>query len=482
MKKLSFACFFAAGLFLGNAWATDGIAVTAVCRWTGAGNIPENGLNMMQSDGVDMPGTIVKFAIQGDAVASADTLYNQSFAKFPVINLSGAKVAFYRWEARIQNGVLVDANKPRHISVMDIDGKNMRDLATFDPAKISFNDNRVYLDWTYGDWIYYTYPHRHWPDDNCIVWRVKANDSSTNQLVYTYNPPTWVNFARWDISANGKRSTFMGYWSWGYSCTGTEFPPAQAPDPRTGAYADMCCCNIACSPSGALLGRFVDGGHQNVNYSRWDATDIKKISSPVLTSLSTMTTWAGTNVGNGMAMLHWSTNSDKWYCVMPAGCRDAPCGANQVVTNQIDHKAIMTTHFPNFSAAPFSSTQVVTFATAGDFWVKGPAGSEAKIEDTLGQWISIDGSSEAQGKENNSHQLPSVARIFRSDAGIIFAAAAEGAYRIEIFSSNGTCVYSNRINGRFMNVPQEFVPQGIMLIRVLSELNGRTQIIRLGTR
>jgi len=463
--------------------ATNGFAVTTVSRWTQSGNIPENTFGMQWGiEGLDMPGKILRATIRNDSVASIDTIYKTTYAKFPVINIPGTKIAMYRWEAQLQNGSVLYYNNSRHISVMDMDGSNVRDLVSF--PKAGYTDNCMLLDWSRqggNDWIYYTWPHRKYPDDTVSIWRVRYDDSTTNQHMYTYQSANWLNATRWDISANGARSTLQGYWTNGYTSTGTDFPPVQEVVPAGfgGYYANICCCNIACSPSGLIIGRFIDGGHANVWMSQWDPVDIKKVSRETGVSLSTMSTWAKQNVGSGMGMLRWSTNSDKWFSVMPAGCRDAQCGGNQVLVNTIDKKAIMITHHPNYSTAPTNAT-VVTFATAGDFWVQGPAGTEGKYEDTLGNWLTIGGSPVADNPGKSSGMAP-LARISISNAGMIFhIAACAGPCRIELFSASGRCVFRHFARSiQQIALQRECIPHGIVLARIVFEKTGRTQTFPL---
>jgi len=396
----------------------------------------------------------------------------------PVINVRGTKIAFFRWEARLANGVLVDAAKPRHISVMDIDGLNMRDLVTINAP---FVDQRFFLDWAQDNWIYYSRPFTKWPNDTCVIYRVRADDSTTRQRVFSYgqNSPTFLTFFRWDISASGKRSTINLVTTKGYSNTCTDFPPGHTPALPTafgGYYADVCCCNIACSPSGSLLGSFIDGGHGSVWWRRWSASDVRVVSQETGVSLATMSSWAGQDVlnggsGGGMALLRWSANSDKWYCVTAAGgCRDATCGGNQVLVNHLDKKAIMTTHYPSVPQS-FTSSAIVTFANAGDFWVKGPAGTDLKIEDTLGNWITIDGLdvlAENRPAAGRNRQTSPVARLFLAEAGkLAVRMADDGPCRIELFNAHGQRVFAVLSKTNMAVLPRQAVARGITLMRMM---------------
>jgi hypothetical protein len=479
-------CVLSCALFL-PAWGTDGYSVTAVGRWTCGGNIPENAFGYQwKGDDTDndLPGHILRATIRADAVASLDTIYNQTYAKYPVINLSGTKVAMYRYEARLQNGAVVDLDKPRHISVMNIDGSNLRDLATFSAADVAGGGEYfIILDWTVGDWIYYTMPRHKSPNDSCPIWRVQADNASSNQHVYTYNPQGWANFARWDITADGKRSSLMGNWTDGYSNTCTDFPPTHAPVPAGmtgGYYANVCCCNISCSASGRYVTRFIDGGHVNVFLGRWAPNDLLSVKDLNTVPLTSISAWAKENVGAGMGMTHWSTNSDKWYCVMPAGCREVNCGGNQVLVNHLDQKAIMTTHNRNLPGVECQSAIVVA-ATAGDFWVKPPAGSEGKIEDTLGNWVTVNTNTEI-GKGPGRGLIPanSRPRLCRlTDGTIDFTPGGREEYRIELCTADGRRLQSFRGTGGRSTIPQSVMRPGIVFARIVAENTGKTETVPL---
>jgi hypothetical protein len=169
-----------------------------------------------------------------------------------------------------------------------------------------------------------------------------------------------------------------------------------------------------------------------------------------------------------MGMTRWSTNSDKWYCVMPAGCREVTCGGNQVLVNHLDQKAIMTTHNPNYPVEICQSATVVA-ATAGDFWVKPPAGSEGKIEDTLGNWIAVSTNTVIQkGPEGGLLSANSRPRLcILADRTIVFAPGDREEYRIDLCTAGGRRLQSLRGNGRgSYRLDRSILSTGVYMVNI----------------
>ena len=486
MRNLLFFCALAILMVSTTANSVDGIAVTQAARWCDTydyAKCPEMAFNSMTDD-VQIPGKIVRAVISGSKVTSLDTIWKQSLAKFPVINMQGTIIAMYRYEARIVNGALVDANKPRHISVMDVNGQNMRDLVTITkPTSGGFNEGREFLDWTSDDWIYYSTPSAAQMSTPAKIYRVKATDSLTNQLVYTYFPNGEGHVDRWTLSSDGKRAVITATWqNYSYTNVVTEFPPLRSPTPKgfNGTYTGFGSCNGAISPSGKIVGSFIDGGHTTVYVNNVDPIDVTKLAGDRAgATCSQMSTWAGENVGQGMGYLRWSTNSEKWYCVMPAGCRNACCGGNQVLVNQYDHQAIMISHNQYYSAPPYGGATIVPFCTAGDFWVKGPAGTEGKCEDTLGNWIAIGGTEVVRAPaEVHAGTDRKLLRSWRMDrSGLTLA--TNGVLRIELLDANGRQIHSCVSLGHSISLPSASVPRGIILVRAISGISGKSETVRL---
>jgi len=77
-------------------------------------------------------GPIIKYSIQNNAVTKCDTIYKEYWAGYPVLNVLGTKIAFEREDLKGGFDTMPENAHYRYISVMDADGKNVRDLDTVD--------------------------------------------------------------------------------------------------------------------------------------------------------------------------------------------------------------------------------------------------------------------------------------------------------------------------------------------------------------
>ncbi len=148
LGAMALASYFSAG-------AVDGIAVSAAFRQTKPLNkelTPGRQIASSGRQGNNIgPGKIVRADIRGSAVAGMDTIYKETFARYPLLSFDGAQVAFFKYQAKLENGELVGADLPAMVSVMNSDGSNVRDIITLGTDY----GNHCSIDWPVGDWIYY---------------------------------------------------------------------------------------------------------------------------------------------------------------------------------------------------------------------------------------------------------------------------------------------------------------------------------------
>ena len=147
-------------------------------------------------------GKIVKYVIRSDTVAQCDTIYKATWVRKAVLSPDGSRVAFLRLDAKTVGGQYQPGNGNRYISVMDIDGRNVRDIATFKNS--GGNDlSRVVIDWPAGDWIYYVSPS---VTNGWSVCKVAVADSSSKRCLFTYGK---FRFGTWSISIDQSKAVIV---------------------------------------------------------------------------------------------------------------------------------------------------------------------------------------------------------------------------------------------------------------------------------
>ncbi len=401
-RTLAVVCFLSAASL-----AVDGIAVSHAFRHSTCdyGLAPESALNSISGYELNQPGTIIRSIIRDSKVERLDTIYKETFARFPVLNMHGNRIAFWRWDGRLHNDSIVDMDKNRYLSVMDANGDNVKDLATFslpDGAGYREFDKINLIDWPHGDWIYYQKPMTY------EIWKVDCNDPSSNTHVYTYEHPDFKRFWRWDLSGAGDRATLTANWTFGYSNIIQPFPPEHPPLPNTdkapgGKYASPCCCNICVSPGGGYIAYFADVAHDRVFYHEWvtPETDNPRWHRDFIHMDAIAERLGKESLGGGMGMMRFSANSDKWLCLWVGGYRHpGKSGGNQVLFNWVDSTAIQVTDNSVYPKnALCNDVSVVYACTHGDFWIDGGEGNRGKWEDIDGAWHGFAG-----GKISSAHR------------------------------------------------------------------------------
>jgi hypothetical protein len=425
-------------------FAVDGIAVSHAFRHSSCDYAlaPESELNIIGGYELNQPGTILRSIIRDSQVERLDTIYNETFARFPVLDMKGTRIAFWRWDGRLDGDAIVDMDKNRYLSVMDTDGGNVKDLVTFAlPDGVNYRefDKINLIDWPHGDWIYYQKPTTH------EIWKVKYSDPSSNTHVYTYEHPDFKRFWRWDLSGAADRATLTANWTFGYSNIIQDFPPSYPPLPNTdkapdGKYVSPCCCNICVSPGGGHLAYFANVAHSRVYYHEWASPDADNPRwHRDFIHLDSIARWVGKEtLGGGMGMMRFSANSDKWLCLWVGGYRHpGKSGGNQVLFNWVDSTAIQITDNSVYPKNELCNgdVPVVYACTQGDFWVDGGAENRGKWEDVDGVWhqfagVDIDASYPARRTAANArarrprigvHSIPGAGRgIYLIDGERVF--------------------------------------------------------------
>jgi hypothetical protein len=338
--------------------------------------------------------TIVKFTIQNDNVTRCDTIYEAFKADYPHLNIQGTKCAFIRRNIG-QSGL---ANGPddtiNYLSVMDINGGNVRDLDRY-PLWVQNNNPQSpmfthTIDWPAGDYIYYTKQVKWWYEGDGVptteVWKVKYNDPSSKTRVVNY----W-SAQTFSMSLDGTRAGVTDLSNNEFHCLPHAFPPAANPTKQGWDSKVWVGCGTYISPSGKYHWHFFEGGHDNWRINTWNpptellaTVDVGSADFPVWSVDKSLTS---ETIGRGpMEWSRWAVNSDKWIC----GCTylynthvSPPVGVghNQVLCNWIDHKVIVTSR--NWQDSVTKCT--IRHSDPGDMWVAGgPCGS---YEDVSGAWI-----------------------------------------------------------------------------------------------
>jgi len=371
-------------------YSVDGFAVSVFWRqkgyaWAVPADVPECC--------VSMRGQLLRYDIQGKQVVKIDTIVDRDscLVQYPAINFEGTKIAFVRWRHAVVNGKLVDRGQS-YISVVNKDGAGLTNLAPIpDPTA-----DETPLDWPAGDWIYYVKPKAAgniWERMSNDIWRVNVRDKR-NEAVVTLNVCGACTIRRFSLSIDGTRMGFQPAGTGGsYICC---FPP---PGGNTGgacAIHNHCGCNGAVSASGKYLLNYC-GDHGLIYIT---SSDVNPLPGPgTMTAGTDVKSWAGmqntcapnANTGCGGETMHWSVNSDKWasHWIGPFGWAGSLwAGANHVLINWIDKKAIALTDWP-LAPKEGDGNYLYIGNYTGDFWVDGGAANAGKYEGTDGVWRQV---------------------------------------------------------------------------------------------
>jgi len=216
---------------------------------------------------------LVIATIINNRVTASDTILRSSIGAemvAPRFSFDGKKIAFAR---TVGGGV--------SLSLIDIDGKNLHDIATYDMSKaegrVINNMTRpwINLDWPRGDWIYYFCggSGAEVTGKSATIRRISASDPTKNEVI-----TTWAcDVARFSLSANAKYSAVDIYRSTVFSANGPRlgtFPPPDPSNPNSGTVISSNYCNSAISPSGTIMFHF-SGAHNKIDFAFWTLTLIK---------------------------------------------------------------------------------------------------------------------------------------------------------------------------------------------------------------
>jgi hypothetical protein len=401
--------------------------------------------SLCESQASPWRGSIVVYTIQNSTVTRADTVYRKElgYAHYAAFNLSGTKIAFYRFgQAPSAGGGCVSVNGGKsYISLINPDGTGLTDLCEL-PALPS-RAEIFPLDWPGGDWIYYTRPHdaaHTYSGDNgsTVIWRVnfltKANELVCNLTDNGTGIEEMCNsIRRFTLSVDGKHTAIMYVAGGKGGCTADVinnhennvhlFPPSNCAVKGTCVgYCDG--CNISISPSGKIVGSYFAGAHEelmlgSVDYTRGTSCQgignddpsaglkidgvwinyNRSLDCPtcIMSSQCNLTKWSGEFIGRGAELIRWSANSDKWVMQKIGNGQDGHAGdndngSNQLLCNLVDSVAINISKNPP-PPVPYPAGYVFQNNDAGDLWISDPANNPGgdRYEDLQGRWHSVDG-------------------------------------------------------------------------------------------
>jgi hypothetical protein len=368
--------------------------------------------------------TIVKYVIQNDIVTRCDTIYKQFRATYPQLNVTGERCAFLR-RSITQGDTNRSANDVySYLSVMDINGGNVRDLDTLYTWEFHTSQgsrNYLLIDWPAGDYIYYVKEVCYSPCDqkkDCSeIWKVKYNDPSSQTKVGSY-----AKAYTWAMSLDATKASVCFLMPWqGTNCNAVEFnnlphffPPAVPPAKDGWDSKVWGGCGSYLSPSGKHHQHFYGGGHEGWRINTINIATKTLIASIDVTSYDcvgwkTDPSVSDNDVGPGgdMGWARWAVNSDKW--IMGNTCLrnnqvtpPVVVGMNQVLVNWIDHKAIVTSR--NWQALTNPTACTKNSNDPGDMWVAGgPAGNY--YEDVNGKWVNVETGNIASAGERSRQMM-----------------------------------------------------------------------------
>jgi hypothetical protein len=448
-----------------RAWAVDGVAVSTQTSqlWP------------------SMPGgDIIRYDIRNNDVVSVKKLVDggggtnaASRGKFPALELSAARVAFYHC-----------TNNGNFVAVINIDGTGLRDLARI-PDGSGYN-TEGYLDWPAGKWIYYQQGgDEQAVEGNKHLWRVNVDSPAQNEEVASFGYNIW----QWGMSSNASRM-ILRLCCGSMPCEMSKFAlPSSGPVTSSMCFDPGVGCATALSPSGQWV-CFCSGGlHIFMTVKSWDPSgqsfDFK--SYPDINSwavnasaLTAHCSWydypQGIDIGLGFGMdcNRWSSNSDNWLSLCMGWLEDsvasgryAFCGANQVVANWREKIAL------NVSKSPRACADKEGFSTgcdknapadqfrrndAGDFIVTAPL---SDINADLRQYVTGVFSADRP-------RTPPEAAVWRQAGGEFRTVLpSEGLYQLSISDATGRVRWSCGSNGkRALGIPRTAIPPGIYLLTI----------------
>lgn len=376
MRLNVFVLIFAA--LAGSTRAADGLAVSVACRSSHIdGKLREEPFVSRNR----FAGKIIKTEVENDAVRSRDTIYKQTLAAFPTLSWDGKRVAFVRYPT------LDDIYQEQglfHLSVVKTDGSGLRDLVSFPfeaLCKKFSSGNVIYkqgeyamIDWPAGDWVYYyRFGGGSQATPKMEIRRVKYNDASTDEIVTTYS-----SMRNWSLSLDASkaaiRSNECTYRHKMFCVVPHQFPPPSHPDP-TGLSDDcMGGCNSIISAGGEVYGHFNNGTHDFLSINEWEPGRCLSRHDVEVNKILIWESMANTDIhqsdrGN-FDLPRWSVNSNKWFCGSIGRWRNVETtGANQVLVNWVDKKAIWTSSHTVYSDQDQSPDGMYDVTSAGDFFL-----------------------------------------------------------------------------------------------------------------
>jgi hypothetical protein len=336
-------------------------------------------------------GSIVKYTLTGTSVSGPVTIFDFSqggLASYPVISLDGQHVAFWRWGvSQVRSGsnltwvqrpgtlpnpnYLPDTN---WLSVMDIDGGNIKNLLMVDLPSVyanEYDDHPSALAWPSGDWIYYEKPTCSWE-----IWRVNYKNPLLNEFVVKFtrkdtamsNWSTGDNyksnapyFRRFTMSADARFAAgqLTNYTNTSYF----NFPPpgGEVTDPAAHLQSTGG-CNTSMSVSGKQIAHYSGGDHSTTMFKTYNGIVGSDNGSQV--------------IQGGSEAIRWAANSDKWLCQCYTQGGYAN-GSNEVVRDVIARQSI----YPQGNATNGWNND------AGQVWISGGPADSYQNQD--GTWTHV---------------------------------------------------------------------------------------------
>jgi len=468
--------------------------------WVSATNCCECGdNNIFLADG-----DIVVSTISNGIVVRRDTIYKreQGLASYANFDLTGTRVAFYRQGKAGGSCAQINGGK-NYISVINIDGTGLRNLCELPGPPGSIDGGA--LDWPAGEWIYYcqTRPTSEATCGYCTntlnIWRVHAGTGATEKVCtigdgtgYDFKCSYWRRFSL-DLTAQHMGGQTYGYNGCsddnGHSYSGGNgvwnFPPANG-NLGPASICGVAACNAAISPSGAIVGHYMGGMHEDL----W-LTNVSTCKQLIpgtttnawgVTNLHTdLEVWAGDSIGKGSEYIAWAANSDKWVLQNVGWWGHAAQQAyttNQVAANWTDKVAINITKHPlptqltdvSFPGGAQPNEMVWNYTT-GDLWINDPVNNPQRnrYEDLQGVWHVVPGATAMESPLTGASRNASPATL--NGSRISMRVSGDGPWEIAISGADGRIMRMQRGAGPEAHIATAGLSPGIYMMEI-SALSG----------
>jgi len=439
-------------------------------------------------------GAIMVYTItNGSVQPNPATIYtrDKGLAEYPAFNFPGTKIAFFRSciaPAATGNGSVTVNGGKSYVSIINTNGTGLINLAEIRARPGGYGDpgsEMLPLDWPAGDWIYYENPYASTANNptGVDIWRVNASTGVSEEVCNLSQGSQCVYWRRFSLTANADK--MAGQTMGKDGCSGGPgggnciwqfpVPGCNLSNGKSGCRA---ACNISISPSGAVIGSYMGGMHQEMELGS-GTPGTYPLGDPAwgygVNLIGQLEAWAGEPIGIGCELIRWSANSDKWVMQNVGWYGHADnieFGSNSIACDWVDKIAFNITKNPKLPHTAGYDPDGVMYINncTGDMWISDPVNNpqNTKYEDLQGAWHAAPGAiptaveSPFAGGRNDAN--PAVL----DGARILVRASGDGPWEIVISAADGRIMRSQRGTGLKAWIATTDLGTGVYMMKISS--------------